>query len=95
MVIIRAGLVNRAQQTDAPFTSADISLNVDPRLKMQVHITRLTESKVENDRLSSPARVKRGNDYRDDKRISVKEGVWPRARLNEQLARDADLPNTA
>ena len=51
MVIIRVGLATRANQaTSIPLgiTSSDHCLSVERRRRMQVQITTLTESKVEN-----------------------------------------------
>jgi len=55
MVIIRVGLAARAAQaTHVPLrnTSMDNSLSAERRRGMQVHITTLTESKVDHDRRS-------------------------------------------
>lgn len=56
MVIIRVGLATRANQAASiPLgtTSTDLSLSAERRRRMQVHITTLTESKVENGQHSS------------------------------------------
>ena len=56
MVIIRVRLACHAsQETRIPLevTSTDNSLSADRRHRMQVHVTTLTESKVENGQFSS------------------------------------------
>jgi hypothetical protein len=68
MVIIRVGLATRANQmTHVPLrnTSVENSLSAERRRGMQVHITTLTESKVDQGRrspmcLASPRNSKSG-----------------------------------
>ncbi|KAG9313794.1 hypothetical protein JVU11DRAFT_6154 [Chiua virens] len=79
MVIIRVGLANKAYRLSNVFplgyTSPDNSSSFDRRNRMQVHITSLTESQVENHSMSPNAAVNydRRNETKTDGRVGEEE----------------------